>query len=143
MATKPAAPKSVPVRIVTGLLVAALMLFPLVLVGSGVWLLAQRQLGERVEAQLLRCELSGGRRNYSQHCTARWTKDGVVHTGPIQGSGDNEVGETITATVRGDELYSRSLSLPLILLGLGLPCCLLPYLWARGKVQDWKKARAR
>ena len=51
--------------------------------------------------------------------------------GPIQGSGDQEVGETVTATLRGDELYSRSLTLPLVLLGLGLPLLFFPIMWIK------------
>lgn len=122
-------------RVVIDLVVAAVMLLPLVLVGSGVWLLVQRQTGERVEAEVLDCDLDVGYKRSEQHCTARWTQGGVEHVGPIQGSGDQEVGERITATVRGDELYSRSLSLPLILLGLGLPSCALPFTWLRRRLR--------
>lgn len=122
-------------RIVIGGLVAVILLIPLVLVGSGAWLLYQRQFGERVEAEVLRCELHVGRRRASEHCTARWTQDGVVHTGPIQGSGEHEVGERITATIRDGELYSRSLSLPLILLGLGLPLCFFPFMFVRDRLR--------
>lgn len=123
-------------KVVINLLVAAIMLLPLVLVGSGVWLLAQRQFGDKVEAEVLGCDLQVGYKRSAQYCTARWTQDGVVHTGPIQGSGDNEVGETITATERNGELYSRSLALPLILLGLGLPFCVLPVAWVRRRLRD-------
>ncbi|KRA32458.1 hypothetical protein ASD81_12905 [Nocardioides sp. Root614] len=122
-------------KIVVNILVAAIMIIPLVLVGSGLWLLGQRQFGEKVEAEVLSCDLDVGYKRSSQYCTARWTHDGVVHTGPIQGSGDNEVGDTVTATLRGDELYSRSLGLPLILLGLGLPFCLVPLAWVRRKLR--------
>lgn len=122
-------------RVVVDVVVAAVMLLPLVLVGSGVWLLVQRQTGERVEAEVLGCDLDVGHRRSEQHCTARWTQDGVEHVGPIQGSGDQEVGERVTATVRGDELYSRSLSLPLVLLGLGLPLCALPFAWVRRRIR--------
>ncbi|MFC7503880.1 hypothetical protein [Nocardioides sp. GCM10030258] len=128
-------PESLPMKIVVNVLVAVIMIIPLVLVGSGLWLLGQRQFGEKVEAEVLGCDLDVGYKKASQYCTARWTQDGVVHTGPIQGSGDNEVGDTITATVRGDELYSRSLGLPLILLGLGLPFSLLPISWVRRKLR--------
>lgn len=122
-------------KIVVNIFVAVIMLVPLVLVGAGGWLLAQRQFGEKVEAEVLDCDIEIGYKASSQYCTARWTQDGVERTGPIQGSSDNEVGKTITATVKGDELYSRSLGLPLILLGLGLPLCILPISFVRRKLR--------
>jgi len=129
--TRPA--ESLPMKIVVNLLVGVVLLIPLVLVGSGGWLLYQRQVGERVEAEVIDCRFDIDYRTSSQHCTARWTQDGVERTGPIQASGDHEVGETVTATVRDGQLYSRSLALPLVLLGLGLPFCYFPYAWARQK----------
>lgn len=122
-------------KIVVNILLAVVMIFPLVLVGSGLWLLGQRQFGEKVEAEVLNCDIDIGYKASKQYCTARWTQDGVVHFGPIQGSSDSEVGDTVTATIRGDELYSRSLGLPLILLGLGLPFCVLPYSFVRRKLR--------
>ncbi|MFC5730580.1 MULTISPECIES: hypothetical protein [Nocardioides] len=133
--------ESLPMRVVVNLLVALVLLIPLVLVGAGGWLLYQRQFGERVEAEVLSCEITGTRRNPRQHCVARWTEDGVERTGPIQASGDQEVGETVSATLGEGELYSRSLALPLILLGLGLPMCFFPYAFVRGRLTDRKAAR--
>ena len=122
-------------RIIVNVLVTAFMVVPFVLVGAGGWLLWQRQTGETVEAEVLTCDLDIKYKTSSQHCTARWTEDGVEKIGPIQGSGDQEVGETVTATLRGDELYSRSLTLPLVLLGLGLPLLLVPFAWLRGRLK--------
>lgn len=127
-------------RIVVNLVVAAIMLVPFVLVGAGGWLIYQRQTGERVDAEVIGCDLDIGYKTSSQHCTARWTVDGVEHTGPIQGSGDQEVGKTVEATLRDGELYSRSLTLPLVLLGLGLPLLVLPVMWVRRRVS---RARTR
>jgi hypothetical protein len=127
--------ESLPMRIAVGLLVAVVLLLPLVLVASGGWLLYQRQAGERVEAEVLGCDIRPSYRRGEQYCTARWTRDGVEHIGPIHASGDHEVGETTTATVRDGELYSRSLTLPLVLLGLGLPLCFFPYLWTRERLR--------
>ena len=118
-------------RIVVNIIVTVFMVVPFVLVGAGGWLLWQRQTGETVEAEVLTCDFDIKYKTSSQHCTARWTEDGVEKIGPIQGSGDQEVGETVTATLRGHELYSRSLTLPLILLGLGLPLLLFPFLWIK------------
>lgn len=122
-------------RIVINLLVAVILVIPIVLVGAGGWLLWQRQTGERVEAEVVGCDFDIGYKRSTQHCTATWTVNGVDHTGPIQGSGDHEVGETVEATLRDGELYSRSLTLPLILIGLGLPFCAFPVLWLRSKLR--------
>lgn len=121
-------------RIIVAVVVTVIMILPFVLVGSGVWLLAQRQLGEQVEVEVIGCDLDPGYRTASQHCVARWTEDGVEMTAPIQGSGDHEVGETVTATKRGDDLYSRSLTLPLIFLGLGLPMLFFPLAWLKRRL---------
>ncbi len=121
-------------RIIVAVVVTVVMVLPFVLVGGGIWLLVQRQVGERVEAEVISCDLDVGYKTSSQHCLARWTEDGVERTGPIQGSGDQEVGETITATKRGDDLYSRSLTLPLILLGLGLPMLFFPLAWLKRRL---------
>ena len=128
-------PESLPMRVVVNLVVAAILLVPFVLVGAGAWLILQRQTGDRVEAEVIGCDLDIGYKTSSQHCTARWTVDGVEHTGPIQGSGDQEVGETVDATLRDGELYSRSLRLPLVLLGLGLPLLVLPITWVRRRLR--------
>ena len=122
-------------RILIGLLVAVILLLPVVLIGSGVWLLAQRQLGDRIEATVISCDTDAGYRQYSQYCTARWTEDGVEKTGPIEASGDNEVGKTVVATERDGVLYSRSLGLPLILIALGLPFSFLTFKWLQGKLR--------
>lgn len=135
-------PESLPMRVAVGVVVAAIMLVPFVLVGSGAWLLYQRQTGERVDAEVLSCDLDIGYKTSSQHCTARWTVDGVEHTGPIQGSGDQEVGETVEATLRDGELYSRSLTLPLVLLGLGLPLLALPATWVRRRLSRARRTPA-
>ncbi len=135
MTESPAAPReSITMTILVNVIVVAVLLMPVALVGSGGWLVAQRQLGERVEAEVLSCDIDVGYKRASQYCTARWTQDGVERTGPIQASGDHEVGETVTATVRDGELYSRSLTLPLVLIGLGLPFCWFPYMWVRRKL---------
>jgi len=126
--------ESLTMRLIVNVLVTAILVVPFVLVGAGGWLLWQRQFGEKVEAQVISCDIDVGYKTSSQHCLARWTEDGVERTGPIQGSGDQEVGKTVTATLRGDELYSRSLTLPLVLLGLGLPLCFFPFMWLKRRL---------
>jgi len=122
-------------RIVVNLFVAAILLMPLVLVGSGAWLLGQRQLGTKVEAEVIGCDFDVRYKSSAESCTARWVADGVETTGPIHASGEHEVGETITATERNGELYSRSVGLPLLLIGLGLPFCYFPYAWVRRRIK--------
>jgi hypothetical protein len=133
--------ETLPMRIFVGLIVVVTMLLPIVLVGAGGWLLWQRQTGDRVRAEVIACDLEIGYKRSAEHCTARWTQDGIERTGPIQASGEQEVGETITATVRGGELYSTSLALPLILLGLGLPLCYFPYAWVRSRLAGPRQPR--
>lgn len=118
-------------RIIVNVLLTVIVVLPFVLIGAGGWLLWQRQTGEKVEAEVLTCDFDIKYKTSSQHCTARWTEDGVEKIGPIQGSGDQEVGKTVDATLRGDELYSRSLTLPLVLIGLALPLLFLVLVWAR------------
>jgi hypothetical protein len=128
--------ESLLIRIVANLFIAVVVLIPVVMVGAGGWLLWQRQNGERVEAEVIGCEFDTGYKSSRQYCTARWSEDGVERTGPIHASGDQEVGKTVTATLRSGELYSRSLTLPLMLLGIGLPFCVFPYAMARKKLRD-------
>ncbi len=122
-------------RVVVNALVVFIVVVPFVLVGAAVWLLVQRQRGEVVEAEVIGCELEHNYKSTAQYCMARWTEDGVEHTGPIQGSGDHEVGETIEATLRGDELYSRSLTLPVTLLVLGVPMLFIPFAFVRRRLR--------
>lgn len=122
-------------RVAVTLVVAAALLMPPALVAAGGWFIVQRQTGTRVEAEVLGCDLDVGYRRAAQYCTARWEQDGVVRTGPIQGSGEDQVGEVVEATLHGDELHSRSLALPLLLLGLGTPLCWFPCAWLRRKLR--------
>jgi hypothetical protein len=142
MAEQVPAEETTTMRIVVNVVLTVFMVVPFILVGAGGWLLWQRQTGEAVQAEVLTCDFDIRYKTSSQHCTARWTEDGVEKIGPIQGSGDHEVGETVSATLRGDELYSRSLTLPLVLLGLGLPLLVLPFLWVRRAVSRRSESSA-
>ena len=66
----------------------------------------------------------------------------MERTGPIEASGDHEVGRTITATERDGVLYSRSLGLPLILIVLGLPFSYLTFRWLRARLRRKPPAAA-
>lgn len=113
--------------LVTSVLVWLVLLsIPAATVGGGGWLLYQRAVGTKVEATVLACETSGNWARYSptirEDCAARWTIAGREVTGNfVGGNGESDVGKTLTATVRGDTAYSRSLVLPILLILLGLP----------------------
>ena len=125
-----ATPSSRAGGLLVGLVVwAVLVAIPAGTVGGGSWLLYQRYAGTAVQATVLECDTSGlaGRRStVRQDCVAEWELDGRTVTGPfLGGNGDSDVGKTVDATVRGDSAYSRSLVLPLVLIGLGLPFLVL------------------
>ena len=105
---------------------ALILVIPVSLVGGGTWLLYQRYAGTSVQATVLACETSGNWARYGstvrEECVAEWTLDGRTVTGGfVAGNGTSDVGKTVDATVRNGTAYSRSLGLPLLLLGLGLP----------------------
>jgi hypothetical protein len=108
---------------------AVLVAMPAALLGGGTWLLYQRAVGTRVDATVLGCETSGNFRKFGStirtECYAEWTIDGETVVGNFSaGNGQGDVGRTVSATVRGDTAYSRSLGLPILLLALGLPLAL-------------------
>ena len=96
------------------------------MIGSGIFLLVQRQTGTRAMATVGDCVTSGGGRYRTVHCTGTWivggplSAGGHVIWGTISGVESDSVGKTIEVTLRGDEAYSRGLALPLLLIGLGL-----------------------
>lgn len=99
---------------------------PVATVGGGAWLLYQRAVGTQVEAEVLACESSFHWAKYapriSESCVAEWTIDGETVVGGFNGgNGASDIGKTVSATVRGDTAYSRSLALPILLIALGLP----------------------
>jgi hypothetical protein len=130
---RPAAPRPASGNpLVTVLIWVLLMAIPAAVIGGGGFLLYQRAYGTRVEATVLECNLGrtgipsrygGGIR---EDCVASWTVDGELVIGGYNGGSSSDVGKTVTATVRGDTAYSRSLTLPLLLVALGLPFLALP-----------------
>jgi hypothetical protein len=124
--------------VVTVLVWGIVLAIPAALLGGGSFLLYQRAVGTRVEATVLECDTSGaiirGGSTYRTDCIAEWTVDGSTVIGAFTGgNGESDVGKTVDATVRGDTAYSRSLALPLILLALGLPFLVIPFLAIRSK----------
>jgi hypothetical protein len=124
--------------VVTALVWGIVLAIPAALLGGGGFLLYQRAVGTRVEATVLECDTSGsiirGGSTYRTDCIAAWTVDGSTVIGAFTGgNGESDVGKTVDATVRGDTAYSRSLGLPLILLALGLPFLVIPFLAIRSK----------
>jgi len=123
---------------------------PVMFIGPGLWLLGQRAIGTPVQAKVLACQEHMVSRSDAEYCQARWTVGGRTvegdiegsgsddditldraAEGDIEGSGSDDVGHTISATVRGDTAYSRALTLPLLLIGLGLPFLILTIRYLR------------
>jgi hypothetical protein len=120
---------------------AVVLAIPIALVGGGGWLLYQRAVGTPVEATVLECDASGsivrGASTYSEDCIAEWTIDDRTVVGGFNGgNGASDVGKTVDATVRDDIAYSRSLGLPIVLIVLGAPFLVLPWL-------AWRSRRRR
>jgi hypothetical protein len=96
------------------------------LMAPGIFFLVQRATGTRAEATVGDCEVTGGGRYRTVHCTGSWIvggsllEGGHVIVGTIEGVDTESVGKTIDVTLRGDTAYSRGLTLPLLLIGFGL-----------------------
>ena len=106
--------------LVTG--IAVVVLVGLGLVGGGVFLIVQRETGERVKATVTSCTGSG---KY-ESCDGSWIAggslvggNGHVVLGTIDGATRSDIGKTLDVTVDGDRAYTRSLRTPIILLVLG------------------------
>jgi hypothetical protein len=120
-------------------LVAIVLLAGLASFGGGVYLIVQRETGTRVAAMVTDCVESGGSRTHRTDCTGTWVVGGDlvgggghVVVGTVQGAGTGDVGRTIDATASGEEAYSRSLVLPILLIVLGLPVVVVGVLLAKG-----------
>ncbi len=109
---------------------AALAVFvvaEVVMIGAGVFLVVQRETGTRVRATVTGCVQTGAGRTQATDCTGTWVVggdlvggDGRVVVGKVDGATRSDIGKTIDVTLRGDTAYTRSLKLPLLLIGLGL-----------------------
>lgn len=124
--SKPSTPRQLRSLAATVLVWLLVLAIPAMTIGGGSWLLYQRAVGTKVEAKVLACGSSVHWARYapriSESCVAEWTIDGRTVVGGFNGgNGESDVGKTVTATVRGDTAYSRSLGLPILLILLGLP----------------------
>jgi hypothetical protein len=106
---------------------AVFLVAELVMIGAGVFLLVQRETGTRVKATVTGCVQTGAGRTETTDCTGTWVVggalvggDGRIVVGEVAGATKSDVGKTIDVTLRGDTAYTRSLKLPLLLIGLGL-----------------------
>ena len=102
--------------------IALLILAGLAMAGGGVFLLVQRETGERVKATVTDCSGSG---KY-ETCNGSWVAGGSlvggkghVVLGTIDGATSTDVGHELDVTVDGDRAYTRSLNVPIILLAIG------------------------
>jgi hypothetical protein len=108
-------------------LVAVVLVVALACLGGGVFLIVERETGTRAKAKVTECVESGGSRLHRIDCTGTWVVGGSlvgggghVVVGPIEGAESSDVGKAIDVTLSGDHAYTRSLVLPILLLGLGL-----------------------
>jgi hypothetical protein len=108
-------------------IVGLLLVSAIGLLAGGVSLLVQRETGTRAKATVSECTHSGGSRNYTTHCTGSWVVggdlvggNGHVVAGTIDGADSGDVGKTVDVTVSGDHAQTRSLVVPIVLIGLGL-----------------------
>jgi hypothetical protein len=112
--------KAAVIAIAGAVIMAAALLWP------GIFFLVQRQTGTRALATVAECETTGAGRYETTHCSGSWViggsllDGGHVVVGSVNGAGQSDVGKTIDVTLRGDEAYTRGLTLPLLLIGLGL-----------------------
>ncbi len=96
------------------------------MIGSGIFLLVQRENGARAFATVGDCTVIGRGRYRHTHCTGSWvvggplTAGGHVVVGTISGADERDLGKTIDVTLRGDTAYTRAIAVPLLLIGLGL-----------------------
>jgi hypothetical protein len=111
----------------TKAIVGVLLVSAIGLLAGGVSLLVQRDTGTRAKATVAECTHSGGSRNYTTHCTGSWVVggdlvggNGHVVVGTINGADSGDVGKTVDVTVSGNRAQTRSLLLPILLIGLGL-----------------------
>jgi hypothetical protein len=111
-------------RIVLAIVVAFVL--SAAVIGAGIFLLVQRQTGTRASATVRECRTTGSRRYATTHCTGTWIAGGSlldgghVVFGSIDGADNSDVGKTIDVTLRGDTAYTRGLTLPLLLIALGI-----------------------
>lgn len=96
------------------------------LVGGGVFLIVQRDTGNRAKARVTDCVDTGGKYG-SVDCTGTWVAGGSlvagaghVVSGPIDGANRSDIGKALDVTVSGEHAYTRSLRVPIILIGIGL-----------------------
>jgi hypothetical protein len=106
--------------------IAITLLVGLALAGGGGWLIYQRETGTRGEAKVSDCQDFGASSSSKTYCTGSWVVGGSllagghVVVGPVNGAEDSDIGKTISVTLRGGEAYTRSLTIALILISMGL-----------------------
>ncbi|HET6949766.1 MAG TPA: DUF2510 domain-containing protein [Acidimicrobiales bacterium] len=108
--------------------------FPLVMLGGGLYILNVQRSGTPAEATVTECHRVTRR---STVCNGTWTvgdlaAGGTVVQGTIEGANRDDVGETLDVRVSGDRAYTRSLRLPVVLIGFAAVLLALP-LFSRGK----------
>ena len=115
--------RSIPARQKFG--IAVFLVLGVVLIGGSAPMLVDWTNGTLTRAKITDCTVSG-RPTYAEDCNGTWVaRNGRVVYGNVFGADDSMVGKTIEVRASGDSAHVTSLATPLLLLGLGIVCCLL------------------
>ncbi len=91
----------------------------------GVSLLVIHATGTPAQATVDDCETTGAGRYEATHCSGSWVVGGSlldgghVVLGSIDGADETDQGKTLDVVVHGDRAYTHSLTIPLVLAGIG------------------------
>ena len=96
---------------------------------GGIYEIHQRTSGEQVQAKVTDCTTHSTGKTTDVTCTGSWVAGGAlvggnghVVLGTIEGATFDDIGHELTVRVHGDQAFTGSLRLPVILLVLALIC---------------------
>jgi hypothetical protein len=97
------------------------------LTGGGVFLLVQRETGTRAKATVTECLPTSDGKYGGYQCTGTWVDGGKlvggaghVVSGTVEGAEPSDIGKPIGVTLSGSRAYTTSLTVPILLLAIGL-----------------------
>jgi hypothetical protein len=96
---------------------------------GGIHEIHQRRSGEQVQAKVTGCSTGRTGKATTVTCTGSWVAGGAlvggnghVVLGTIEGATFDDIGHELTVRAHGDQAFTGSLRLPIILLVLALVC---------------------
>jgi hypothetical protein len=103
------------------------VVFAVVLCAAGGWLTVVQLTGTQTTATVTDCVQDIDSRSGSYDCNGTWVAggdlvfgNGHVEVGTVQGAEPSDIGKNLEVRLSGDEAYTESLLLPIIIGGLGL-----------------------